>query len=367
LQKVQHDKLVAQERFFRETFDHAPNGIALVTLNGDWITVNNEICEIFGYDRTDLFSQNFLYHVIEEDKSKITELILAFEGSNSEAVKTQIRIYTKIGIVKWLNLSISAIHDSNGKVEHHVYQLDDITQLKTANQEISVLLDKSRDQNNRLLNFANIVSHNLRSNSANLSMLLNIIELEHKSELDAELLSMLKEGIGGLEKTIENLNEVVQVQTNTSNQTKSIDLCAAVDQSIKNIKILILESDVTINNEIPKGITVKAVPAYLDSILMNLLSNSIKYRSLKRDSIVDLSAKMNNGYTYIEVKDNGLGMDMNTMGDKLFGMYKTFHGNEDAKGLGLFLTKSHINSLGGSIHVESAVDEGTTFKIKLKS
>ena len=75
--------------------------------------------------------------------------------------------------------------------------------------------------------------------------------------------------------------------------------------------------------------------------------------------------KEEDGRVFFTVSDNGLGIDMEKHGDKLFGMYKTFHGNENSKGIGLFITKNQIESMGGSIEAESEPGKGTTFKINL--
>jgi len=122
----------------------------------------------------------------------------------------------------------------------------------------------------------------------------------------------------------------------------------------KNAKIInTIEDDVKIN----------VIPAYLDSILMNLFTNAIMYKSPDRDPIITLSSSRENGYTILSINDNGLGIDLKKYGDKLFGMYKTFHDNADAKGIGLFLTKNQIEAMGGKITVSSEVGQGTTFYI----
>jgi signal transduction histidine kinase len=71
-------------------------------------------------------------------------------------------------------------------------------------------------------------------------------------------------------------------------------------------------------------------------------------------------------FTILHIKDNGLGIDMKKYGEKLFGMYKTFHGNKDARGIGLFICKNQIETMGGKIEVDSELGVGTTFKIYIK-
>ena len=112
---------------------------------------------------------------------------------------------------------------------------------------------------------------------------------------------------------------------------------------------------------------VNVVPSYLESILLNLMTNAIKYRSADRDPQIRLSAETEGDYTVLSVQDNGIGIDLDTHGKKLFGMYKTFHSNKDARGLGLFITKTQVEAMGGKIVVDSKPNEGSTFKIYFKN
>ena len=106
---------------------------------------------------------------------------------------------------------------------------------------------------------------------------------------------------------------------------------------------------------------VKYNPAYLESILLNFISNSIKYAHPDRTPIITLSFdKIKNE---MKISDNGLGIDLKKYGSSLFGMYKTFHNNKDAKGIGLFITKNQIEAMGGKISIESEPNVGTTFTV----
>jgi signal transduction histidine kinase len=110
--------------------------------------------------------------------------------------------------------------------------------------------------------------------------------------------------------------------------------------------------------------TINYIPAYLESILLNLITNAIKYKHQDRDPVVEIKSYSIGSKEYLKVADNGRGIDMKLFKDKIFGMYKTFHYNKDAVGIGLFLTKNQVESLDGKITVESEVDKGTTFIIE---
>ena len=116
-------------------------------------------------------------------------------------------------------------------------------------------------------------------------------------------------------------------------------------------------------NEIPKETTLNVVPAYMESILMNFITNAVKYQHPQRDPVIRLSISKNDKHTILAIEDNGMGIDLNKYGDKLFGMYKTFHNNSDARGIGLYITKNQIEAMNGKVIACSEVGEGTTFKI----
>jgi len=130
-----------------------------------------------------------------------------------------------------------------------------------------------------------------------------------------------------------------------------------------SISSLLIEADVDLILDISPEQTIETNPAYFESIFLNFITNGIKYRSKERKPFIKISYKVMNNNSVFIVEDNGLGMDMNKVGDKLFGMYKTFHHNSDAKGIGLFITKSQIEALKGKIEVESEQNIGTKFKI----
>jgi signal transduction histidine kinase len=105
------------------------------------------------------------------------------------------------------------------------------------------------------------------------------------------------------------------------------------------------------------------IPAYLESILLNIISNAIKYHNPDKKPIIEIKAQKEDDFICLFVKDNGLGIDLHRYREKLFGMYKTFHNNENARGFGLYITKSQVETLGGKIEVESQPNKGSNFKI----
>lgn len=358
-----HEQLAVREKQFRNTFEFAPNGIALVGLDGSWLTVNTSLCAMLGYTEEELSKMTFtdITHVddIDRDWSLVKELL---EGKRT-SYEMEKRYIHKNGSEIWAILAVSLVRSEKGEPLHFVSQINNISEVKQAQIEIQNLLDVTREQNDRLLNFAHIVSHNLRSHVGNFSMLLDLLELEVPESTENDFFPLLKHSTESLQETIMHLNEVVALKSNKTATMIKLDLGRFVEKACMNLQGEILESEVEIVNAIPAETKINGVAAYLDSILINFLSNAIKYRSRERKPQIRLSLKLEEPYTILSIQDNGMGIDLNIYGKKLFGMYKTFHGNKDARGVGLFLSKNQIEAMKGRIEVESTVNKGTNFSL----
>ena len=103
----------------------------------------------------------------------------------------------------------------------------------------------------------------------------------------------------------------------------------------------------------------------MDSICLNIISNSIKYAHPERKPIIKITSYTDGESNSILFEDNGIGVDLELFGNKIFNMYQTFHNNKNAVGIGLFMTRNQIEALGGTISIESTVNKGTKLKILL--
>lgn len=240
----------------------------------------------------------------------------------------------------------------------------DISKLKEVEQEIRSLLEIADGQNERLKNFAHIVSHNLRSHSAGISGIVELIKIEEPEFIDNELLTLLSQGTQALNKTIEELTEIIR--SNLSDEpSQSVDIHKVVNKNIKSLAFQLSSANVKVINKLPSGLTVKGVKAYIDSIALNMITNAIKYRREERESFLKIYCKEEGSTVSLYFQDNGLGIDLKKYGHKIFGMHSTFHEHEDSRGVGLFITKNQIENMGGKITVKSKVNVGTTFEVIL--
>ena len=355
------------EQKFRKTFDFAGLGMALVGMDSKWIRVNKSLCNMLGYTEEEFLELK--YQALTHPEDLLDDEILLKEAlsGNLDSYKIEKRFFHKNGKIIWTNLTVSVVKDDEGRPIHFVTQINDISTIKTANKKVNNLLEITKDQNNRLLNFAHIVSHNLRSHSGNLQMLLDLMEIDTPELTELETFPLLKDAVGQLDETVQNLNEVAVLNTKTELNLENLNLNSYITNAISNINSVVLDDSVSIINNVDDSFVVSAIPAYVDSIILNFLTNAIKYQSANRNPIVTINAKRKDNFVVLSVEDNGLGIDLNIHGDKLFGMYKTFHKHKDARGLGLFITKNQIEAMGGRVEVLSEVDKGTTFNIYLQN
>ncbi|SCY80129.1 sensor histidine kinase [Flavobacterium caeni] len=232
-------------------------------------------------------------------------------------------------------------------------------------RETERLYNISKRLNEKLLDYTYIISHNIRSNTSNMSMLMDLIDDTEQYDEKLEYLKLLRDSSNKLSETIHYLNETISIQLDSKERTVRLNLKSALEKTLLGVNGIIKKEHATINISVPPEMTLKTIPSYFESIMFNLLTNAIKYRSPDRAPQIDISAKKIKGKTEILVKDNGLGIDMVRNRNKIFGMYKTFHAHPDAVGLGLFMSKNHVDALGGSIEVDSTPGKGTTFKVVL--
>jgi signal transduction histidine kinase len=239
--------------------------------------------------------------------------------------------------------------------------------LYKANNQLNRLNRNLVNQNQQLEDFAHITSHNLRAPIANLKALMQMYVttgLPNEQEL---YLGMLQEVIHKIDETLNDLVDVVQIRKNDDIEREPLYFAERL-QSVKDVLLVDIEvSGIQLTTNFDKAPVLEFPRVYLDSILQNLITNAIRYRTLERIPSLHLRTWKENGRIVLTAEDNGVGIDMERFGSKLFGFRKTFHKNKDAKGIGLFITKTQVEAMGGSIRAESTPGRGTKFIITFKS
>jgi PAS domain S-box-containing protein len=232
--------------------------------------------------------------------------------------------------------------------------------------QLEVFNQHLENKNRQLSNFAHIASHNLRAPVSNLLALKNFYQESTDVEDKTMLFSKMETVIEHLNETLNELIASVKIQGNKDIKNDAIIFDAVFDKTSIILEHQILDSKAIVSANFSEAPTIAYPKLYIESIMLNLMSNSIRYKSPDRIAKIHFCTKMRNNEIILTATDNGLGIDLKKYGHKLFGLSNTFHRHPDAKGVGLFMTKTQIEAVGGLISVESKVDIGTTFTIILK-
>lgn len=270
-----------------------------------------------------------------------------------------------------VQLMVTALHNENNEIIGYIGVATDISdmveqqnKLTDAKNDLKELSERLTYQNQQLASFAHIASHNIRSPISNLSSLLNLYQIAEGEEEKSSVLGHFEKVITHLSDTLEVLVESIKIREDLNQNLETISF---EEIFLKTRDMLIDEvshTNAKIKCDFSQAPKVTYNKLYLESIMMNLLSNSIKYRSPERSPEISLTTKSDDGKIYLEIQDNGLGIDLEKHKHKLFGLNKTFHRHSDAKGVGLYITKTQVESMNGSISAQSKVNQGSTFTIK---
>jgi signal transduction histidine kinase len=255
------------------------------------------------------------------------------------------------------------IERQKGELEKQNLQLEESLDVKSkdllnTNQQLVV-------QNHELQQFSYTVSHNLRGPVASMLGLMNIYHLSNDAEERSTIFTLMEKSALSLETVIHDLNKIIDIRKDKFNATEKVSLEAEVNLITQSLNAFITEKDVTIrqNFEADEIISIKA---YINSILYNLISNAIQYRSPERGLIIDVTSYRKDDFVVIEVADNGLGIDLQKFRADLFKLYKRFHTHIEGKGLGLYLVRQQVEKMNGRIEVDSMPGEWTRFSVFIK-
>lgn len=226
------------------------------------------------------------------------------------------------------------------------------------------LLNELAIQNTQLNDFANITSHNLRSPAGNITALISTIDETSTIEEYKTVFDMLKKVAQNLQDSLNQLIEVLHIKKNKIIEKEFLNFQDIYVKTIESLQGEILNSKAMIVANFENAPQIEYSRIYLESILHNLISNAIKYKDGTRIPEIKIYTETRNNSLFLHVKDNGLGIDLARHGDKIFGMHQVFHQHPNAKGIGLFMTKTQIESMNGKISVASEVNVGTTFTVQ---
>lgn len=362
--KEAEEKLRVSEETFRRSFENAAIGMATIDPLGKWVKVNGTLCDMLGYSWEELQVLSFRDITHPDDLEADLKLLDELIAGKRTFYHIEKRYIHKNGNVIWGVLSVSFVKDNKGLPLYFVSQVTDITLQKNARLKLELLTDQLTEQNEQLVNFAHIVSHNLRAPVSNLNSLLMYYDVLKDEQEKNLVFDKFKTVIDHLTSTLNTLLDSISIKTATLTEKEQLTFDEVMNKTLEILSGHIIETDAKAKSDFSQSPKITYNRDFLESIFLNLLSNALKYRSPDRRPEISVNTKENKGRVIMQVKDNGLGIDLEKHGDKLFGLNKTFHRHSESKGVGLYLVKTQIENMGGTISATSQVNKGTTFTIK---
>ncbi|RKS02399.1 PAS domain-containing sensor histidine kinase [Flavobacterium sp. 102] len=330
--------------------------------DGYFKKVNPAVLHLLGYSEEEVLAKPINDFVYKEDLEK-TVLSRERVKSGNPLLNFENRYITKNGEIVWLSWT-SMPHIDN----ELVYAIaKNITERKKQEEERNTLLTNIKKINKDLKKLTYTASHDLRSPVNNLLSVFELLDVSKiEDEETKEFIEMLKITSVGLQKTLNNYVDNISHHDQLNISVEPLSLELVFNTIIQSIQSQIKDSKVKFVTDFSTFDTITFNRVYLESIFINLITNAIKYAQVNLSPVITIKTQMSNGIAQLVFADNGRGLDIDKVKNKIFGLNQKFHNNIDSHGIGLYLVYNHVIDMGGQIEVESEINKGTTFTISLR-
>jgi len=347
------------EPFFMLSHDY----LCIAGFDGYFRKINPAFIDLMGYSQDELLAKPISSFVHPQDRNSTAETRKKIlEGT--PLLHFQNRYITKKGEIVWLTWTSIPVLENN-----LIYGISkNITHIKKLEEERNLLLANITKMNAELKQLTYTISHDLRApvnNLLSIINLLNLSEIPHQETL--EYMEMLEASVFQLRSTLDKNIDKLSEKDQKNGQLEWINLDNILNITLNSLRIWIEDSRTTINFDFSEIADIHFNAFYLQSIFLNLISNSIKYAKPGVPAVITIVSKKRKDFVEIIFSDNGLGFDMEKVEGKIFGLKQSFHTHPDSKGVGLYLVSNYMNSMGGSISLRSAVNKGSSFILNFRA
>src|SRR5690606_27020890 len=370
-------KVDEQAKLFDITLTAIKDMVYTFSRDGRFTYSNKPLLELLGISLNEIIGKNF--HDLQYPEklayrlqSQIEKVIITGNPMTGETEFT-----SPLGNMGHYEYIFTPVFDQAGQVVLVAGSTRDISErkkseeaIKANNKELIKLNDELNRVNADLDNFIYTASHDLKTPISNIEGLINVLsENLFKDSLEnpfvAQLLQLIRTSIERFNSTLQDLTEITKLQRLQEVEMADVDLEELIEEIRSDLLPIINQSNARIEVEFNEFKKLQFSRKNLRSMLYNLISNSLKYESLDRETLIAIRSKIENEFFVISVQDNGLGIDLSKEGS-IFGMFTRHHNHVNGSGIGLYIVKKIMDNAGGKIEVESNVGEGSTFKLFFK-
>ncbi|MFD2719828.1 PAS domain-containing protein [Hymenobacter monticola] len=353
-------ELQESEARFRTMADAAPNMVWAVHPDSTIRYINRAFLNFVGLGTEAEYLVTGWEPYIHPSEFELVQQTLTQAIAQRQPYVLEHRMRRHDGEYRWLLAQGSPSYLAGGELYGYVGSAIDITELKQANEQLT-------RTNVDLDNFIYTASHDLKQPIANIEGLLQAVEHElppagRVGEV-SNMLHLMQQAIERFGRTIAHLTDISRLQHEHNEPASQVHLARVVQEVALDLAPLIAPSQARVRVNVPPELTLRFSEKNLRSIVYNLLSNALKYRHPDRAPDVVVAHTQRASEDVLEVRDNGLGLDLAQDQEKVFGMFKRLHPHVEGSGVGLYMVKKIVENAGGRIEVDSVLGQGSTFRV----
>ncbi|WP_246853781.1 sensor histidine kinase [Rufibacter aurantiacus] len=368
------EEAIRQQNELSELFQQAP--VAICILRGPEHVVelaNPGICELWGKRHADVIGKPILDALPEVRNQGIKELLDGVFRTGVPYSNNELEVMLeRNGILEPMYFSFvyHPMRDRKGTIVGVIAIAIGIKDQVEARREIETMNTELRAINADLDNFVYSASHDLKAPISNIEGLMETLVEYLPAEIRQEevvqrVLSLMDASVTRFKRAVADLTEVAKIQREAGEDIASLELPEVVADVLLDFENTINATGAQFETQYAPGSTVNFSAKNVRSIVYNLVSNALKYRSPDRTPQVKIKTEEVPGYLVLSVSDNGLGLK-STDHKKIFTMFKRLHDHVEGTGVGLYIVKRIVENAGGTIEVESEKDKGSTFRVFFK-
>jgi PAS domain S-box-containing protein len=346
--KIAERKVVESENKYRSLVEQASDAI-IVTEDEVVIETNTKCEKLFGYEKKELMRLTPLDFIPFEDRGSDPSRLIPI--GTGEKIVFERKIKRKDGTI--LDVEISALKTQDGKL---ISIIRDITERKRNELRLT---EKCHDLNTYIYK----TSHDLRGPVVSTLGLINIIKSEFTDKGFLDYIIKLEQCNYKMLTILDSLGEVNKISGKQIKRTE-IDFEITINDLISNLRNLPASDDIEFKVRVNLIESYSSDADLIGSILQNLIHNAIIYRRKRAGAFVQILVYERRRSLILEVNDNGLGIQPDQQ-SKIYDMFYRANVNSRGSGLGLYIVKSAIEKLDGTISLESEINKGSAFKVTL--
>jgi PAS domain S-box-containing protein len=358
------ESLKKSEELFKNSFQHAPTGIALLTFNHAFTFVNKTFCDLTGYTEIEL-RQKSLNSIIHPESQLANKILFDnLLNKNQSTFQKEERFLHKTGVTVWVALHVAIAQNIDPNNAYLIVNVEDITSKKNYQEKIITQNEELKKINKELDSFVYKASHDIRAPLTSIMGLVNLANRLNPSEPE------LTDYFMHIRKSVVKLDEFVKELIDHSRNIRMaivpevIDFDVLIEEIFQNLSYMESAAKVKRNISIESTALFKSDKTRLKIILSNLIDNAFRYNFASADPYINIKIQTDEKGVLISIADNGIGIAPEHL-TKVFDMFYRATEEKTGSGLGLYIVKEAIEKLKGKIDVSSEIGAGTSFKVFL--